>query len=279
MNRKMRLGLLTMALAATIVWAYRDKSGPKPIIDPKCNVNAHTGHPTNEFRDMYEPYPCMNNVNACTEGPKEALTKVDRKRWGPFDFFCYEGKVANVYSLIGSPISKDHMAFIKENPELFGLKTGFSVSLSSGDRGEQVYRGLRVAAGVWLGEHKDGGRYGDENWSELLVMVNDSSSWTFDPAPKIDQADALKLAKAYWEPVRPPQIADWRTEATYGIRAVLPKNSDCPVEPAGAWFIRGFGYWNPPGGGNTNTRNMNAIIDGKSGLACSYYGRNGSDRR
>lgn len=227
---------------------------------------------------LVEAYTCMNNTGACNVATQEALKRVDPK-WGPFDYFCFNERVSHVCSSPNSPIYGDYMSFIKDNSELFGLNPGFSVTLASGTRGEQVYRGLRVAAGVWPSQHRGGGPDGNKNWSEFLVMLTDSSDWSFDPSPKITKEVAIEHAKAYWEPVRPPQISEWRTTVTYAIRAGLPADSDCPSEPVGAWFIRGSGHWNPPGGGNTNSRHMNAIVDGKMGKVCSYYGRNGSDRR
>lgn len=251
---------------------------PAPKANARCNVNPHTGVPDNAYRHLYEAYACINNAEACDDSARDGLLKVN-PRWGPFDFFCFEGHVSQIHTSTGSAIERDHMGFIRENHALFGLRSNPAFQLIQPDAGEQIYKGLRVAAGVRSGEHKNGGQSGDENWFSLNVHLRDSSDWTFDTKPLITESAAIKTAIQYWEPHRPPEISEWRTEAKYWIRSNPPEDSDCPKEPGGAWVINGSGHWNPKRGGNTHLRQMVAMVDGKTGIACSYSGDGSAEYR
>jgi hypothetical protein len=270
MNRRIRNMLFFVAVLSGGYLVPRAVA-PRPRIDPKCRVNVHTGQPSNEFRDVYESYACADNVEACAAEAREALAKVSRRRWGPFDFLCSGGKVAKVYSPEDSPISRDYIGFIQANPRLFGLGAESKFELEPDD-GTQLYRGVRAAAGASLLKKHDAGRYGDENFSELTVSLVDTARWKFVPQDAILPEAAIEAARRYWGPERPEEVAGWLIEdPQYRIRSNPPAGSDCPRKPGGAWFVRGRGEAYP--GKSLKTPYFKeAIVDGETGEACSFSG-------
>jgi hypothetical protein len=201
-----------------------------------------------------------------------AIKKVDKNRWGAFDFFCFDGAVSSVYTSTDSAVAKDYMTFLIQNPGLFGLPENPNLDLEHRDHGEQRYKGVRVATGVGPQVHVNRGKYRDENWFSLSVFLRNTRSWSFSPKGRISKEEAIAIATKYWEPNRPKEVPGWRTTADYWIRSYPPKESDCPLNPVGAWFINGSGHFNPPEGGNTRSFHKQAIVDGTTGAVCSYSG-------
>ncbi len=277
MKTRLRIAALLAIATLSLYWAYLakhpyDRAVESLKAESKCNVNAHTGVPKEPVGKLHEVYYCGNNLTNCSDSVGLAIERVDRNRWGPFDFHCYDGAVSSIHTSTDSLVAKDHMAFLVENAGLFGLPENPVLDLEHANHGQQLYKGVRVATGVSPQMHENRGRHGDENWFSLSVFLKNTRGWSFSPKARVSKEEAISKALKYWEPSRPKEISEWRTEASYWIRSYPPNGSDCQLDPGGAWFVHGSGHFNPPEGGNTKSFRRQAIVDGVTGTVCSYSG-------
>lgn len=244
-----------------------------------CNVEAHTGIRASPKKRVSQ-YHCYNNVWDCDDSVNQALRQAEGSRWGPFDFQCAEGRVVRLYVSTSSAIRSDWVGFIRENPQLFNLGASPEFQLQKGNRSFQYYQGLPVNYGIHHWERIGEGLNGDENWVEFLVSLTDTSGWQFSPQFAVDRDEAVAIAKKYFEPHRPREVSDWRVIAvSSSIRTNVPPGSDCPPGPAAVWHVMATGEFTVQGVGNAFGKSMEAFVDAKSGMPCSFSGTGEDYRR